>query len=277
MHSPRLFVFVFLFLSLVSAFSQSQNKQSQKRLQDTRLTKPITQEQADEILQELKAIRAELAARPAIAKFTPFENPPIKTVALSDAAGRSMGSADAPLVLIEFADYQCPYCKRFHKESFEALKSKFIDTGKVRFVSLDLPLPGHGYASAAAQATRCAMEQGKFWEMRDSLELSNDLSDPSLKDQATKIGLQRSQFDTCLDSKKYQKPIDDEFKAANSLSITSTPSFILGRNAGNGSVQGELLIGALPFSVMEGAIDEQLKKSQGGTTVVTATSLATPN
>src|SRR5512146_1268003 len=118
----------------------------------------ITREQADAILNELRQIRRllEVNGRPA-ASPRPAQPPAPRNIRMAVTAGwQVMGRADAPVTLVEFMDYQCPYCRRFHTDTFAELKKQYIDTGKLRFVSRDLPLSFHANALTAAQAVRCA-------------------------------------------------------------------------------------------------------------------------
>jgi protein-disulfide isomerase len=134
----------------------------------------MTRDQADAILNELKSIHQLLlnspatraAAAPAPAALTSDK------VKMSVGTGwYSMGRDDAPVTVVEFTDYQCPFCRKFESDSFTQLKKEYIDTGKVRFVSRDLPLDFHPNAPGAAMATRCAGDQGKFWELRNAMML----------------------------------------------------------------------------------------------------------
>src|SRR5271157_1537054 len=124
----------------------------------------ITREQANQILEELRQIRQLLEKQ----QGKP-QAPPEPTRAKLNMQGSEMlGSKDAPLTMVEFTDYQCPFCQRFHTTVFADLKKNYIDTGKVRFYSRDLPLDTmHPNAIRAAQAARCASEQGQYWALRD--------------------------------------------------------------------------------------------------------------
>src|SRR5690348_16641353 len=123
--------------------------------------KGITKQQADEILDELRQIR-QLLEKQQNANAQP-EQPTRAKVATAGAF--AIGSQNEPVTMVEFTDFQCPFCYRFHVNTFNELKKNFIDTGKVRFVSRDLPLDFHPNAMQAAQAGRCAGEQGQFWPM----------------------------------------------------------------------------------------------------------------
>jgi protein-disulfide isomerase len=135
----------------------------------------ITKEQADAIVGELKQIRQLLEkqqvqlARAVVPQPGAAPAPPEKVQMNIGNGWYAIGRADAPVTLVEFADYQCPFCKKSHTDAYAELKKIYIDTGKVRFVSRDLPLEFHPLALKAAEAVRCAGDQNKYWELRDAL------------------------------------------------------------------------------------------------------------
>ena len=132
----------------------------------------ITSEQAQQILDELRAIRKNLGPRPiAPAAAAPAPARPVddKVSYAFPAGGFSIGRDDAPLVMVEYTDYQCPFCQRFHNTAFVQIKTNYVDTGKLRYVSRDFPLPFHENARRSAVAGRCAAEQGKYWELRHTI------------------------------------------------------------------------------------------------------------
>ena len=137
--------------------------------------KGITREQADEILNELRQIRQLLENQAAAGPQQSGEQ--IIKAKVSIQGAYALGSRDAPLTMVEFTDFQCPFCQRFHVNTFAELKRDYIDTGKLRFVSRDLPLDFHPNAMQAAEAGRCAGEQGQFWAMRDRMNASPDRLD----------------------------------------------------------------------------------------------------
>jgi protein-disulfide isomerase len=129
----------------------------------------ITREQANQILEELKEIRHLLEKQ-----SRPMAPAPVKTVPQTGKmrveGGFSLGSRDAPLTIVEFTDYECQFCRQFESTTFAELRKKYVDTGKVRFVIRDFPLISiHRSAMQAAEASRCAGDQGKFWPMHDAL------------------------------------------------------------------------------------------------------------
>jgi protein-disulfide isomerase len=183
-----------------------------------------------------------------------------QTVSVSIEGSPSMGQADAPLTLVEFADYQCPFCGRFESQTFGQLKANFIDKGLLRFVNRDLPLPFHGEAEKAALAARCAGDQGRYWEMRDALmKNSSTLSTDTMMAQATALSLNIDQFKTCMDTQQHVEAIRRDAKDAEAAGLTGTPSFVLGKASGN-TVQGIAIIGAQPYQSFESKIKEMLPK-----------------
>src|SRR5262249_34610175 len=123
-------------------------------------TGPITREQAEAILTELRAIHQLLDRQPS-SSARPASSLPTVRMAVGDG-WYAVGRDDAPVTIVEFSDYECPFCRRFHLETFPELKKNYVDTGKVRFVSRDLPLDIHANAFRAALTARCAGDQGRF-------------------------------------------------------------------------------------------------------------------
>jgi protein-disulfide isomerase len=150
---------------------------------------------------------------------------------------------------VEFADYQCPFCRQFHTAVYERLKKDYIDSGKLRFISRDLPLEIHTNALGAANAGRCAAEQNQFWPMRETLIGHADKLEPkAIETYAQTIGLNVDQFRSCIASGKYLPSIRADIAEANSLGITGTPTFVLGKESG-GRIEGIKLVGAQPYDV----------------------------
>lgn len=205
----------------------------------------ITAQQADRIISELTQIRTVLTRSGAGAVPSVVPKGPVKV----DLTGvQSFGSADAPVTIVEFTDYQCPYCNRFYTDVFAKVKHEFVDSGKVKFFSRDLPLDIHPNAMQAAQAGRCAAEQGHFWQMRDQMSANpTKLEMIDLMTYAEKSGLDVSTFRACLDSDKYKPLIEQDIATAASIGVTGTPAFVIGKSSSD-SVAGELVLGALPYA-----------------------------
>lgn len=144
---------------------------------------------------------------------------------------RSLGRDDAPVVIVEYSDYQCPYCAQFHASVLPSLQSKYIDTGKVRFIFRDLPLAMHREAVPAAIAAHCAAEQGKFWEMNAALFANNRVLGAALYGQlARALKLDVDKFDTCVQSPLSRRRVQMGAQEAKRYGLSATPSFILGRS-----------------------------------------------
>lgn len=155
------------------------------------------------------------------------------------------GSSKAPVTIVEFSDFQCPFCARA-VPTLERIKKEY-GPDKVRLVFKDMPLPSHDRANPASNAAHCANEQGKFWEMHNILfENQSKLSDADFKDHAKTLGLDAAKFAECYDSKKYQAAIDKSRTEAEKLGISATPSFV---------INGVLIQGAQPFEKFKEKID----------------------
>ncbi len=188
---------------------------------------------------------------------------PASTSVAAPAAGadpRSKGKADAPVTIVEFSDFQCPFCSRWVSQTYPALVEDYIDTGKVQLQFRDFPLTQiHPNAQGAAVASRCAAEQGAYWEMHDKLFGSQnewaDLPDPkeTFGGYASGLGLDQAAFAACLTSGQFDQAIQDDLQAGQAAGVTGTPSFL---------INGELLVGAQPTDVFKQAIETVLA---GGT------------
>jgi protein-disulfide isomerase len=225
----------------------------------------ITREQADAIVGELQQIRQLLEKQQgqlalAMAPKSAAAPPPPEKVQMSVGNGwYSIGRSDAPVTMVEFADYQCPFCKKFHTDAYAELKKNYIDTGKVRFVSLDLPLEFHPFALKAAEATRCAGDQNKYWELRDALYSNADPpSDEVINQVAEKLLADKDAFQSCLTSEKYKADVQKEAAEAARLQISGTPTFVLAKSAKD-KLDGVRIVGAQPFASFDAAIQQLLK------------------
>jgi protein-disulfide isomerase len=172
------------------------------------------------------------------------------------ATARLLGSAAAPLTLVEFTDFQCPYCRKFHTDVFPALRSKYINLGRMRFTAIDFPLNFHANALSAAQAVRCAGDQNKYWEMRDLLAANHDKLDrPNLGLFASRLRLDSKTFAACLDSNRHEQAVRKEYVGAARSGIRGTPSFLLGRTTPEG-LDGVLIPGSLSLEEFEKLIQK---------------------
>ncbi len=224
---------------------------------------PMTKEQGDAILTELKHIRLLLQQQQALLQENKVQ-PSIPEQKVTLDLGESeyvLGSEDAPVTLVEFTDYQCPYCSRFHRITYPDIKKNYIDSGKLRYVSRDLPLSFHKNAHQAAGATRCAGEQGKYWELRDVLSLNpKNLSAEGITQYAQEKNLDMEEFQSCFTSSRYENEIQQDIAAAQSVGITGTPGFVLGPTSKN-KIDGIVIKGAKPYSTFAAQIDMILVKT----------------
>ncbi|MEK7125124.1 MAG: DsbA family protein [Patescibacteria group bacterium] len=169
-----------------------------------------------------------------------------------------LGDPSAKVTIIEFSDFQCPYCRRFWQETLGQLKKEYIDTGKVKLVYRDFPLSFHPAAEPSAQAAECADDQGKFWEYHDKIfegqiKLGTgtvQYGATELKKWAQELGLNTVQFNGCLDANTYKEEVAKDQADGSAAGVTGTPAFF---------INGNLLVGAQPFSAFKAAIDAELK------------------
>lgn len=172
-----------------------------------------------------------------------------------------LGNPEAPVALVEFSDFQCPFCRRMYGDALPLLKEKYIKTGKIKFIYRDFPLTSiHSLAQKYAEAGECADEQGKFWPMHDKIfdeqnsrgqGTITDFSVEDIKRWALEIGLEGVKFDECLDSGKYTEEVSKDFRDGQNAGVQGTPATF---------VNGRLISGAVPISVFEQAIEEELAK-----------------
>jgi protein-disulfide isomerase len=225
------------------------------------LAEPMSGEQADLIIKELREIKQILARQQRAAPEAQNPQKP-QNLTVKGAVHHPLGKVDAPLTLVAFTDYQCPFCQRFEENTFPEIKKNYIDTGKVRYILRDLPLDFHPYALKAAQSVRCAGDQGKYWEMnqlvfKNQKKIDND----ALAGYAKDLSLDGDAFRSCMSDGRHLKEIRDEARYAQSLGITGTPTFVLGKAAGN-TVTGQVIVGAQPLATFEAAIKGMLQKRQ---------------
>lgn len=163
------------------------------------------------------------------------------------------GDEDAPVTIIEFSEYQCPFCGRYVQDTLTKIEKDYIETGKVKYYFRDFPLAFHQYAQKTAEATRCANDQGKFWEYHDKVfEDSENLSLENLKKWAADLKFNTVQFDECLDSGKHEEAVKKDFSDGQSAGVRGTPSFF---------INGKILRGAQPYEEFKKVIDEALAES----------------
>jgi protein-disulfide isomerase len=175
---------------------------------------------------------------------------PSAPVDVSEDDDAVIGDDDAPVTIIEFSDYECPFCGRFYSQTYGQLKEQYIDTGKAKLVFRDFPLSFHQNAQKAHEAAECAGDQDAYFEMHDMVfENQQSLSVSALKGYAGQIGLDQVTFDECLDSGTHAAEVQQDFRDGQAAGVSGTPTFF---------VNGVKLVGAQPFSAFQQAIDAEL-------------------
>jgi protein-disulfide isomerase len=254
-----------MLLTAIPCFSQGPQAavDNSTRTKTEAASEGISREQADAILQELKAIHQLLEKQQtAAAQAQPQIPQKVKVSVKVDPGWLAVGRDDAPVTIMEFNDYQCPFCRKYHSQTFAELKKSYIDTGKVRYISRDFPLDFHANAPSAALAARCAADQNKFWEMRELLlGTSADLSAESINKYGEQLKLDGAAFHACISTRKYSADVQKDMAAGSALGVNATPSFVVGKTAKD-QIDGLRLTGALPYSYFDSVIQEQLHPPQ---------------
>lgn len=165
------------------------------------------------------------------------------------------GNADAPVTIVEFSEYECPYCKRYIDETYVKIWEEY--EGEIRYIFRDYPLPFHQHSQITAEAAHCAGDQGEYWAYHDLLFANRDgwaqSEEPTslLSGYAADLGLNEEEFSGCLSSGKYTQAVKDDFKLGQQVGVSGTPSFF---------INGRLLVGAQPFEAFQAIIEEELEK-----------------
>jgi protein-disulfide isomerase len=217
----------------------------------------------EEIRKQLEELKKLILERPAAAPQR-AAGPRVENVVFDLADNPVKGNPSASVTLVEFTDYQCPFCARHVRDTHPKIASEYIETGKIRYASLDLPLENiHKEAFRAAQASHCAGDQGKFWEMHDRLFQNQRQIEP-VAVHAGALGLDQGQFNACMDSEKYAEAVRKDMAEARKAGATGTPSFVLAKTDPSDptKVTGISFIrGARPFEDFKAQIEEALGDS----------------
>lgn len=209
-----------------------------------------------EISSAIEGLKKSAASRPATRPTLP--TPQNVKVSIDDDPIK--GDPKAPVTIVEFSDFQCPFCKRFYDNVLPSLEKEYISTGKVRLVFRDYPLQFHKNALPAAIAANCAGEQGKYWEVHNFLfENPNKLDTASIINSAAELNLNREEFEKCLHDKTKETEINKDFQEGQLYGVRGTPSFFIGRTDDDKKeMTGVYVRGAQPFQVFKTEIDKLL-------------------
>jgi len=250
-------LFVALSLLLQVQPSYAQSAEEFKALEDE--VKALKEGQ-QAIQKEIQEIRSSIRAQ----QEQPVP-PPFKETVMSIEGSPSMGNKDAKLTIVEFSDYQCPFCSQHVRETMPQIEKDYVTTGKLKYVFRNFPLPFHEKASKAAEAAYCAGDQGKFWAMHDRLYANQDaLAEKDLPEHAKAVGLDLEKFQDCLSSGKHAQEIKKDIEDGEKVGITGTPSFLLGYTEAKGAKVKAVkqIVGAQPYTAFEAAIDSLLDASE---------------
>lgn len=226
-------------------------KSLQKQIDDLRETQQSIQKE----LREIKSLLQGRGAPPSL---------PPQNLTISFGDNPSKGDKNAKLTLIEFSDYQCPFCARHFRETLPQIEKDYVKTGKLRYVFRDFPIESiHREAFKAHEAANCAAEQGKYWEMHDRFfQNQNQLGAAELPKHAQAIGLDLSAFQQCLNSGKQAGEIRKELEEGQKAGVNGTPTFFLGLQEADGKTIKVLrtILGAQPYPQFKEAIEGALNQ-----------------
>ena len=227
-------VVALVFFAFLSGSLWTKLRQSDKERQTEEVQQAEQQQQQPELPQVLGAEdQAEIIKNPAAVK----------------------GAEDSKVTIVEFSEYQCPYCKRYVDETLTKITQNY--GSKIRYIFHDYPLPFHQLAQQAAEAARCAGDQGKYWEYHDKLFSeqgtwsSLDNSKEKLLEYAVNLGLAKETFQACLESGKYTDAVKADFALGQKVGVQGTPSFF---------INGQRVVGAMPYDSFEAIIKAELEK-----------------
>jgi protein-disulfide isomerase len=256
------------FLSAAAAIAQ-QSSSSQKQSEEVVTLKNDVQQlktQQQLILDRLDELKKLLSSKRG-------DNPQL-AIKVPDTVGvdgeRFRGEVTATVAIIEYGDIECPFCRRFKQDIYPRIVDDYIKTGKARFYYRDMPLTFHEHALPAARAEHCAGEQGKFWEMHDSLFIDKPgtigpggrktmLTQSDIDDRGRTLGIDTAKLDECIASTRYADLIRRSAEEAAKMNIGGTPAFLIGTIGPNGNIIGvKPLVGAQPFEVFKSMIDPLL-------------------
>jgi protein-disulfide isomerase len=197
------------------------------------------------------------AAKPTPVPAIVTPSPTVKAKSIEEAGGVGVlppkGEEDAPVTMIEFTEFQCPFSGSFARDTLPQIEKEYIKTGKVKFFFRDYPLSFHQYAQKAAEAARCADDQGKFWDYHDKVFVNQEtLSLENLKKWAIDLGLDETNFSNCLDGERFEEVVKKDFTDGRAAGVRGTPAFF---------INGQLFSGAQPFEKFKEVIEEALGKT----------------
>ncbi|HEY0375453.1 MAG TPA: DsbA family protein [Pyrinomonadaceae bacterium] len=253
--SRRFFILLLCLTAFISGACAQANQEEQARMRREIDELKLGQQRILEQLRELRGEPIPKTISPAKLQ-TPFDLP------VDAESPETKGSKGARLAIVEFSDFQCSYCLSYVTETFPQIDKGYVRPGKVKYFFRNFPLTsGHPNAFRAAEAARCAAEQGKFWEAHDRFFAhQNELNPDDWPAHARALGLDAGKFDQCLMSGKYDAEINHDLDEAQRLGINGTPAFLIGvlsPDSRSVSVR-KVLLGAESYETFKQALDEAL-------------------
>jgi protein-disulfide isomerase len=238
---------------------------AQENLSDIKASLEEVQKNQQEMrleMQEIKSLLSKIATQQLQPKPQQPPQVNVKGVEFDIGDNPVLGNESANLIVVEFTDYQCPFCGRYSRETFPEIKKQYVDTGSIRYVVIDQPLPIHPDAPKAAEAAHCANDQGKYWEIHElMMAKQDDLKD--LSSYATTLNLNIGEFENCLNTGKYKDAVSKNMARAKELGISGVPGFIIGTVDAKDSrkVTGISMIrGAVPLGNFQQELNSALNK-----------------
>jgi len=229
-------------------------ERSNMKIEIAALNKDVESMQAE--MKTLKSQPAQ-AGRPA----APAPQPVVeKVVSIDDDPMK--GDPKAPVTIVEFSDFECPFCKRSNDGAIKQINEEYVSKGKVRLVFRDYPLPFHKKAIPAAVAANCAGEQDKYWEVHEFLfqNPKTNLDIPTIIGSAEELGMDKAKFEACVNDKSKEKEITKDMEDGQKYGVRGTPSYFIGKTTDGDEITGTFVRGAQPYAVFKEHIDEQLKE-----------------
>jgi len=231
----------------------------------------ITEEvlkQLTEVKQELKLLKGEINNLNQEVKGLSLIGGKRQNVINSVTLGNlpRLGSKESSIAIVEFSDFQCPFCSRHFKQTMPQITSNYIDTNKVQYIMRDFPLSFHTKASGAAIAVRCAAKQSDvaYWAMHEELfeNGSSSLNRENYKNIAEKLKLDMNKYSICLDDSAVAAKVDEDMAYGQKVGVSGTPAFFIGKIEGDEIVNVKRLVGAQPYSSFSRVIDSFLTKNE---------------
>lgn len=220
---------------------------------------------ADEIFMQMSEMRKEigqLKQRVAQLEQIVSESKPKQTpILLNETETMTLGNTKAEIAIVEFSDYECPYCGKHYKNILPKLRERYIDKGIVKYVMKDFPLEFHAHAKKASLSVRCAGEQGQYWVMHNTIfDVHGQITDQLIDDVIKQLKLNSQTFKQCLDNPAQLASIEKDMALGASLGVNGTPAFLVGRVKDNQLINYKRLDGVQSFETFVGIIDSFKKQ-----------------